>query len=1028
VNDKVLISGSKLKELRSKRGLSQEALCDVFYDKNIQVSIATLKRAELGKNVSYRVVKELASYFDVTVEVLLNSSISSHEKAQLFGEKKFELYLFSFLITKQSSYFSNQEQQKILSEIASYLAKSDFKVIDIIGHYLVGAGFFNREYQSLYYLLHQLHDIHKHLSSKFKSFNITLCVKRSVGVEKEEVLHVCDQDIEELAYIMQKTKQNMCLVDNECYLQTINNFSFLPLNPFQNIETQYFQLTKNNLDSATLLGRDEELYEFNRLLKGLSTANCLNLFNVYGDAGIGRSELCKHFCEIARKHYGRANFVTFIQCIPEQSSQQISLISKIICSLLNLEAPLSDNDKKMWLSQFCSQGEKQDGELFWMEVILDEYPSSTLEERYLSASTNQKKGLVNLVCEIFSQSKLSVLCIDDLHLSDCFSRQLLTSVFEKVSDKPILIIFTSLLEWPDFKENSTLLYKELKLSPLSEKSTYILAETLFEGDREYLQQCVDISAGNPLFLQQLLSKALVTSSVPSSLAQLLEYRICALTEQQKLMLWYSATYGRIVLIEVMEKLIEGAETLLNELSFSNFIQRVNQFEFKFSHNSIYEKIVDLIPPSYRKSHHKAIVDALIKCNLEDQYLQNSLIAYHYFKQDKLMNAVEYYHQAALVAKGEGNYRKGLASIHDGLNILANLLEPLKEIELRLVQLSLLKACHGWASLPIKTTIHSISVLCKRSHNNPSIRAVLFNQWLVKLMALELEEALHIAKELNKLSRRKQDQCAEVHSLSALSNTLFWQGRFNESIESANKVLALHLPSFNQRDLSEFGQDPRIVAHLFLVLSTSLKGEDVIARQSLRDIQTICEEIKSPFSEAIAIQGYAFFHYHQHDVKEVEQYSEQLLNLSELHSIPFFIGIAKLFLGWSVAKQGDTKLGLLWLNEGYYQWLAKSGDKMPHSLFCCLTAEILIDDKSFNQALEVINTGIEFSIKHREESYLSQLYCFNALARYQLKLPINESLKKANDIAVKQQANLFISKINCIKENIENEQVKLAKSI
>ena len=98
MNGKVFISGSKLKELRSKRGLSQEALCDVFYCQKIQVSIATLKRAELGKNVSYRVARELALYFDVTVEALLESSISNNGHAELFGEKRKEIYLFSFLV------------------------------------------------------------------------------------------------------------------------------------------------------------------------------------------------------------------------------------------------------------------------------------------------------------------------------------------------------------------------------------------------------------------------------------------------------------------------------------------------------------------------------------------------------------------------------------------------------------------------------------------------------------------------------------------------------------------------------------------------------------------------------------------------------------------------------------------------------------------------------------------------------------------------------------------------------------------
>lgn len=1024
MNGKVFISGSKLKELRSKRGLSQEALCDVFYCQKIQVSIATLKRAELGKNVSYRVARELALYFDVTVEALLESSISNNGHAELFGEKRKEIYLFSFLVTTQYDYCTAHEQQIILTEIASYLTKQDFNVIDVIGHYLLGSGLQASNNQVLYHLLY----IYKHVSSKFEQCNITLCVKKSIGLTKGTVLQVTDQDIEELACVLQHTKENIFIVDNECYLQEINNFAFTPIELFPNIEKQYFQLTKNSLDATTLFGRDEELYLFNNLMDDQVAIDGLSILNVYGDSGIGKSELCKQFCELARKHYDEENSVGFIQCIPEQPSHKSSLISKIIFCLLNLEELLSDNEIQLYFSQLRNKGEWLDEELFWLEEIFDEYPLSTLDKQYFNASHHQKQGLVKLICKAFQKAKLSVLCIDDLHISDRFSLQLLAQTFEQLSGKSIIIVFSSQVAWSAYNTDFPLLNKVFKLSPLSEVNTCLLAETWFAADTEYRQQCVEISAGNPLFLQQLLCKTSGDSTVPSSLLQLLEYRISALTEQQKLMLWYSATYGRLVLIEVMEQLIEGAEVLLNELSFANLIQRVNPLEFKFSHNSIYEKVVELIPQSNRKELHKAITDALIQSDLDDQYLKNSLVAYHYYRQDKLIEAVDHYHQAALVAKGEGNYRKGLASVHDGLNLLSKVLEPLKEIELRLVQLTLLKACHGWASLPIKTTLLSISALCKKSHDHSSIRAVIFNQWLIKLMALELDEALQLAKELNKLSRRKKDQCAEVHSLSALSNTLFWQGRFNESIESAKQALALYLPSFHQRDLSEFGQDPRIVAHLFLVLSSSLKGEEELARQGLRDMQTICQKIHSPFTEAIAMQGYAFFHYHQQEVKEVEQYAAQLLKLAEQHSIPFFIGVAKLFLGWSIAKQGDRQQGLLWLNEGYHQWLAKSGDKMPHSLYCCLTAEILIDNEQPTEALSVTITGIQFSIKHREESYLSHLYYFKALAEHQLKLPILDTLNKATDIATKQQAYLFIRKINHIKEDIKNEQTKLSEFV
>lgn len=65
---KVRINPSTLRLLREQRLLSQQDLAD---ECNYRVSIATIKRAETGHDVRFRICRELARYFGVSIDHLL---------------------------------------------------------------------------------------------------------------------------------------------------------------------------------------------------------------------------------------------------------------------------------------------------------------------------------------------------------------------------------------------------------------------------------------------------------------------------------------------------------------------------------------------------------------------------------------------------------------------------------------------------------------------------------------------------------------------------------------------------------------------------------------------------------------------------------------------------------------------------------------------------------------------------------------------------------------------------------------------
>ncbi len=70
----IQLDGEILRRLRLSRYMSQQDLANDCWHRGIQVSIATIKRAECGHPVRFRIARELARCFEVPVEHLVRLS------------------------------------------------------------------------------------------------------------------------------------------------------------------------------------------------------------------------------------------------------------------------------------------------------------------------------------------------------------------------------------------------------------------------------------------------------------------------------------------------------------------------------------------------------------------------------------------------------------------------------------------------------------------------------------------------------------------------------------------------------------------------------------------------------------------------------------------------------------------------------------------------------------------------------------------------------------------------------------------
>lgn len=67
----IQLDGDTLRRLRLSRYMSQQDLANDCWHRDIRVSIATIKRAECGHPVRFRIARELARCFEVPVERLV---------------------------------------------------------------------------------------------------------------------------------------------------------------------------------------------------------------------------------------------------------------------------------------------------------------------------------------------------------------------------------------------------------------------------------------------------------------------------------------------------------------------------------------------------------------------------------------------------------------------------------------------------------------------------------------------------------------------------------------------------------------------------------------------------------------------------------------------------------------------------------------------------------------------------------------------------------------------------------------------
>ena len=796
--------------------------------------------------------------------------------------------------------------------------------------------------------------------------------------------------------------------------------------------------------NSSFVGRKYQLERLNVLFEHSQKENFYACF-ITGDTGMGKTSLIKKFC----KDLNITNNETIIaECKCDAHIGKNSPYAPFVDLLRELtraDQSLKNND---FVKTILNKPDKQ-SQAFSKEEIFKEYQS---------------------ILEQSSQNSNIVFVLEDMHWIDEPSILLLEYLLSELNIKKIFLLGsyrTNEVTCTDNKKHPLCtIHNELKdmhnIEQINlhdihvlEKKNFIRSIFDIEAnllDDEVVETMLQHTNAEPLFTLELLlhmkqnkliikndeSKWYIKNNInwnelPLKIEDTIESRIEQLTISNREVLNVASVEGTNFTLQVVSNILNIPEHILikqikNDLykkhnivtsNGNKKLQNYTLYLFKFVHTIFQKYIYKQLNDEEKKALHLKVAETLELLYHGSKQECLFELAYHYRLSGYVQKAVEYLKKSAERALSLSTYNEALIQLDYAIELLrsdtSSLSNKQLEFEIQILRSTVLKVTTGWVSEQTTKNYEKTREIGKQLKNDTQLAPVIFGLWAVKLMTLELNDALVLANECLTLGQRMQNFVTISQSHIAISNTHFWLGNFKEASEHALYANKHYKQTQHIEHTLKFGYDPLSLGYMFHILSQSAMGNSSEAISKRDEMMSISSKWTHPFSQAICYQADAWMQYHLNNPQAVQNASTKLYNISEDNNFPFYKGMAIILGTWAEAMLDDEKNNYIdKLQNGYKDYMKSSGALIAHSLYRLILSQVLIKYGKNKLALENIDKALTIAYDKNELSYEAELLRLKATL-----LPVDDSkevLLKAKTIAQNQGAKLFEQRVNEINLN------------
>jgi class 3 adenylate cyclase/tetratricopeptide (TPR) repeat protein len=362
-----------------------------------------------------------------------------------------------------------------------------------------------------------------------------------------------------------------------------------------------------------IVGRGDELRQFRSILESCCDRGRGYLVRIQGEAGIGKTRLVEEFQREASER-GFACHCALVLDFGSRAGRDA--IRSLVRGLLAFDdASGGANDEQAGVAAVAraiDDGLAEAADALFLNDLID--VPQPLESRAVYEAMHGamrirgRQHVMATLVQRASRVQPRLMVVEDIHWSDRSTVHDLTELASAAAECPAVLVLTtrpasdSRDEARHPTDNAPCL--QLDLGPLNDGDARAMAGS-FPCTDDLAQRCIERAAGNPLFLEQLLSNAEKTagSGVPGSVQSLVQARLDGLDPTDKAVLRAASVFGQFFEKDAVSHVLDRPDVTLEPMVIGRLLHRQGS-GFIFHHALIRDAVYDGLLKSQRRELHR----------------------------------------------------------------------------------------------------------------------------------------------------------------------------------------------------------------------------------------------------------------------------------------------------------------------------------------------------------------------------------------------------------------------------------------
>lgn len=540
-----------------------------------------------------------------------------------------------------------------------------------------------------------------------------------------------------------------------------------------------------------------------------------------------------------------------------------------------------------------------------------------------------------------------LLLAEDLHWADPSTKELLDRIAGRIAGSRILLVATSRETRLTAHPSGTV--ARVTLQRLDDAACLALANAMAQNrglSESLLDSVVARADGIPLFLEELAAAVLETGrladraqgermiaephNVPSALYDPLMMRLERLGEAKRIA-QMAAVIGRNFSAELLAAVAaEPAEQVaaaLEALAESGVVRSdAVDDAFTFKHALVRDVAYHSLLKRQRRELHARVAETLETRFAARAEAEPAYLAQHLAEAGLFSRAVQTWLKAAKQAAEKSANLEAIAQLRAALNEVAQLPPGRErnelELDLQIAMVGPTIAVKGYGAPEIADVSRRALDLCLALSDDPRTLPALYARWGYDRVTGNLREACRLADDFLARAEQKQMRTGRMvgHRLVGTSSLL--TRRFPLARDHLERALELYDPEADRPSAIVYSIDVRSTSLSLLCIILWHLGDAATAGGHAQRSLQLAMEMRHAHTLGYAASHVCMFYTLERNVRMVETLAQQVLHAAAERELPFWMTIARTFLGWCEIQSGKLQEGIATL-ESQREFLQKA---------------------------------------------------------------------------------------------------------